>query len=176
VLNATYCNVVRRPGTWQSTGSQPTPVILSIQAAIHGGTTAGHRSYPKVKIFCLGVLSGYWGARIITATRIHGEDSPAVRFTEPDPTRALYHGDDLQLPEPTIHSLVDLRILVRNRAISLTKICSPCISLQTDYRILGLKPSGFKDMAHQTWPYLTGAISDLGFNFSLSNPVLPKQL
>jgi hypothetical protein len=78
----------------------------------------------------------------------------------------LYHGDDLQLPEPTIIFLLDLRILVRNRAISFNKICSPCISLQTNYRILGLKPSGFKDMAHQTWPHLTGTISDLGFSFS----------
>jgi hypothetical protein len=72
----------------------------------------------------------------------------------------------LQSPEPTIFSLLDLRILIRNKAISFTKICSPCISLQTSYRIHGLKPSGFKNMAPQTWPHLTRTISNLGFSFS----------
>jgi hypothetical protein len=51
---------------------------------------------PGAKIFCLGVLSGHWGARIITATMIHGEDSLAVRFTEPNLTRALYHRNHYQ--------------------------------------------------------------------------------
>jgi hypothetical protein len=37
MLNATYCDVVRHPGTWQMTGRQPTPACLSVQAAIHGG-------------------------------------------------------------------------------------------------------------------------------------------
>jgi hypothetical protein len=80
----------------------------------------------------------------------------------------------LQSPEPTIFSLLDLRILVRNRAIPLNKICSPCISLQTNYRILGLKPSGFKDMAHQTWPHLTGTIFNPGFSFSFLTQFWPS--
>ena len=63
-----------------------------------GRNSWGHEGWPPELskggdfFFCLGVLSGYWGAQIITATRVHGEDSPVVRFTEPDPTRALYHG------------------------------------------------------------------------------------
>jgi hypothetical protein len=105
-------------------------------------------------------------ARITTAeARIRARRSSTARVWSLS-SLALYHGDDLQLPEPTIFFLLDLRILVRNRAISLNKICSPCISLQTNYRILGLKPSGFKDMAHQTRPHHTGTISDLGFSFS----------
>jgi hypothetical protein len=105
-------------------------------------------------------------AQITTAeARIRARWSSTARVWSLS-SRALYHGDDLQLPEPTIFFLLDLRILVRNRAISHNKICSPCISLRTNYRILGLKPSGFKDMAHQTWPHHTGTISDIGFSFS----------
>jgi hypothetical protein len=72
----------------------------------------------------------------------------------------------LQSPKPTIFTHLDLRIFIKNRAISFTKICSPCISLQTSCRIHGLKPNGFKNMAPQTWPHHTETISNLRFSFS----------
>jgi hypothetical protein len=64
----------------------------------------------------------------------------------------------LQAPELATIQPNYLGILVSNRAISLNKICSLNISLQTYYRILGSKPNVFKVMACSNWSHITVTI------------------
>ena len=76
---------------------------------------------------------------------------------------------DLQcFTEPTTFHPPLLLILVKNRVISINKVCSLNNSLQTYYRVLGSKPNEFKDMAHPIWPYSTMTIPVLEFSFSFS--------
>jgi hypothetical protein len=82
--------------------------------------------------------------------------------------RYLLSFDLQRFPEPTpFHPLI-LLILVKNRANFINKVCSLNISLQTYYRILGSKPSEFKDMVRPIWPHPTVTISVFEFSFSYS--------
>jgi hypothetical protein len=74
---------------------------------------------------------------------------------------------DLQdLSEPATFYPPYLWIFVKNRAASLNKIHSLNISLQTYYRILGLKPNEFKDMACSIWSHITVTIAFFRFSSS----------
>jgi hypothetical protein len=78
-------------------------------------------------------------------------------------------GFDLQLfPEPTTFHPLYLSILVKDRANFINKVCSPNNRLQTYYRILGSKPSEFKDMVRPIWPHSTVTISVFEFSFNYS--------
>jgi hypothetical protein len=63
-----------------------------------------------------------------------------------------------QSPEPSPFHRLALIILVNNQAKFLNKVCSWFNSLQSLYRTFGSKLRGFEDMAHQTWPHLTGTL------------------
>jgi hypothetical protein len=116
------------------------------------------------------------GSRNDATYRVNPRRSNPHRFIQVHPNQQcrrsfgvlqIFSVLDLQdLSEPATFYPPYLWIFVKNRAASLNKIHSLNISLQTYYRILGLKPNEFKDMACSIWSHITVTISFFRFSSS----------